>query len=221
MHSTQLNSSIASSFLIFRFTKTAILAMGLAIAGNANAEIFDFKYTFTGSSDVVTGTFSGTASGDVITNLSNITISFNGVAIPTDSTGSMYTGSVQLIGWANYGAQLSFDGLQNNAGFFDTNYPASPGTAYPNYGFVTYNNSTYGNYIEFGHTSTSNGQYTGTIFDVVNSEIPVYGYPAFNQAAWSVSAVPEAGEWAMMLLGLPLVGWVVRRKQYFLSTVVA
>jgi hypothetical protein len=28
----------------------------------------------------------------------------------------------------------------------------------------------------------------------------------------SVSAVPEAGEWAMMLLGLPLVGWVTRRK---------
>jgi hypothetical protein len=27
------------------------------------------------------------------------------------------------------------------------------------------------------------------------------------------SAVPEAGEWAMMLLGLPLLGWVVRRKQ--------
>ncbi len=27
------------------------------------------------------------------------------------------------------------------------------------------------------------------------------------------SAAPEAGEWAMMLLGLPMVGWMVRRKQ--------
>lgn len=28
-----------------------------------------------------------------------------------------------------------------------------------------------------------------------------------------VAAVPELGEWAMMLLGLPLLGWVVRRRQ--------
>ncbi|WP_347987308.1 FxDxF family PEP-CTERM protein [Methylomonas sp. AM2-LC] len=27
------------------------------------------------------------------------------------------------------------------------------------------------------------------------------------------AAVPEAGEWAMMLLGLPMVGWMIRRKQ--------
>lgn len=29
----------------------------------------------------------------------------------------------------------------------------------------------------------------------------------------SVNAVPEPEEWAMMLLGLPLIGWIVRRKQ--------
>jgi len=35
------------------------------------------------------------------------------------------------------------------------------------------------------------------------------------------SAVPEAGEWAMMLLGLPLLGWVVRRKQAAMQIVTA
>ena len=29
----------------------------------------------------------------------------------------------------------------------------------------------------------------------------------------NLSAVPEAEEWAMMLLGLPMVGWMIRRKQ--------
>lgn len=32
-------------------------------------------------------------------------------------------------------------------------------------------------------------------------------------AGGTISAVPEAGEWAMMLLGLPMVGWMIRRKQ--------
>jgi hypothetical protein len=36
---------------------------------------------------------------------------------------------------------------------------------------------------------------------------------AFIDNVKLTSAVPEAGEWAMMLLGLPLLGWVVRRKQ--------
>ncbi|WP_347990355.1 hypothetical protein [Methylomonas sp. AM2-LC] len=29
----------------------------------------------------------------------------------------------------------------------------------------------------------------------------------------NISAIPEADEWAMVLLGMPLLGWVVRRKQ--------
>ena len=45
-------------------------------------------------------------------------------------------------------------------------------------------------YIVFG-SITGNGSYTGT---------------------YHVQAVPEAAEWAMMLLGLPLVSWVVRRR---------
>ena len=45
-------------------------------------------------------------------------------------------------------------------------------------------------YIVFG-TITGTGNYTGT---------------------YHVQAVPEAGEWAMMLLGLPLVSWMVRRR---------
>jgi hypothetical protein len=46
--------------------------------------------------------------------------------------------------------------------------------------------------------------------DRFNDEL---GFASFNGVINTVSAVPEAGEWAMMLLGLPLLGWVVRRKQ--------
>jgi hypothetical protein len=35
------------------------------------------------------------------------------------------------------------------------------------------------------------------------------------------SAVPESQEWAMMLLGLPVIGWVVRRKQSAMQKVSA
>jgi hypothetical protein len=46
------------------------------------------------------------------------------------------------------------------------------------------------------------------------------------QLSTITSAVPEAGEWAMMLLGLPLLGlpllgWVVRRKQAAMQIVTA
>jgi carbonic anhydrase len=35
----------------------------------------------------------------------------------------------------------------------------------------------------------------------------------FSLSGSITSPVPEQEEWAMLLLGLPLVGWVVRRKQ--------
>jgi len=36
----------------------------------------------------------------------------------------------------------------------------------------------------------------------------------------SASAVPEAEEWIMMILGLPLISWVVRRRKQFLTVAI-
>jgi len=53
--------------------------------------------------------------------------------------------------------------------------------------------------------------YNSALTNVQQAE--VYNYLNSTYLGGSTSAVPEAGEWAMMLLGLPLLGWVVRRKQ--------
>ena len=53
--------------------------------------------------------------------------------------------------------------------------------------------------------------------DVYKYEIQLTPNPLANfgsvSAGFNISAVPESEEWAMMMLGLPLLGWVARRKQ--------
>jgi hypothetical protein len=53
------------------------------------------------------------------------------------------------------------------------------------------------------------GTFTSVSFTVPNGEY----WHGFTVGFNGASTVPEADEWAMMLLGLPLLGWVVRRKQ--------
>jgi len=67
-----------------------------------------------------------------------------------------------------------------------------------------------------------NGTWTNFTFNFVGKGSDTIALSGYSGTGWlgvdnvnvhATSAVPEAGEWAMMLLGLPLVGWVVRRKQ--------
>jgi hypothetical protein len=56
--------------------------------------------------------------------------------------------------------------------------------------------------------SFANETLTSVVF--VSNQLGGSGQPFL--AGLTLSAVPESEEWAMMLLGLPLIGWVARRK---------
>lgn len=85
----------------------------------STSRVYDFSYRFA-SGDIVTGSFTGTPSGNLITGLTNISVFING--IPFRGNGSVFN-----LGWV-YNQQLpgnpgsavaSFDGTANAFTFYD------------------------------------------------------------------------------------------------------
>ena len=111
----------------------------------------------------------------------------------------MYTGSLNNGFWANYGAQISFNGLENNLGFFNTGYP-DPFYGISGTAFASYNNEIYGTIVSL----TEGPAYARNTLGINTTS---GGYPAFNQSAWFVTpaAVPVPG--AVWLFGSALAGF--------------
>jgi hypothetical protein len=90
----------------------------------ANATVFDFTYTFGNGGETLSGSFSGMAKGDLIVDLSNVSVDVNGNAFNGNGHLDIYSWSNSSYtrtgeGWVSGGAQASFDGLQNNFSFAD------------------------------------------------------------------------------------------------------
>jgi hypothetical protein len=81
---------------------TAVVAGTMAAGHRANASTYDFSYTF-GPGEFVSGSFVGTASGGLITDLTDIQASYNGVA---------FTGPLEALAYVptspNCGADSCF-----------------------------------------------------------------------------------------------------------------
>lgn len=167
-----------------------LFALVSLLASTAQASLFNYSYTGDNGS-VVTGSFNGTANGNLITGLSDITANLNGNA---------YNGSGNLFGsawnasignWASGGAVVSFDGSQNNFLFIDVDYPNS--YSWSNYFYSVSN--VYENYAYMGspYNSTSGNSTT---------------------ANWQVTAtnVPEPS--AVILFGLGLIALARFRRKH-------
>ncbi len=168
-----------------------LLAAAFASAPIAQASgTYNFSYKlFDGP--VATGSFTGDASGNLIHNLSNVSVYMDGVAFNGNGTlfsaawgGRNFTGS----------AVASFDGLGNNFIFADA----------PSFSHMT-------NY--FYTIPWSNPVFT----DAAQAYTPLgavdYFNGNYNAANWHVAAVPEPETYAMMLAGLGLMGVVARRRK--------
>lgn len=165
----------------------------MVASASAQAELFNYSYTFN-SNTVVTGSFDGTAAGNLVTNLSNVSANLNGIALI--GSGSLYANSRSNSGsWQTGGAVASFNGLQNNFIFLDTNYPTSA-TFQNFFASVTYPlNSQAVTAIEVNHSNLQRG----------GNNAPI---------SWSlVASVPEPETYAMLLAGLGLMGAVLRRRK--------
>jgi hypothetical protein len=102
--------------------KSVLAACALLAAQAAHADaIYYYSYTFADGGKV-SGSFTGEANGNLITNLSNITASVDGVEFA--GSGHLYAASL-LNGtkWVPDTGVASFDGRENNFLFIDVNYP--------------------------------------------------------------------------------------------------
>jgi hypothetical protein len=195
----------------FKITKKIFLPLALALAGEAHA---DHAYTLDWiiGGDEIFATFNGTANGNVITNLSNISVFFDGIAF--SGNGNLYANSINdnATGWSSTGAQISFDGQENNFVFSNTDF--SNNLNFTNY-FYDFSKLFPGtNEVVIGHNDV-NGDLVG------NGSSDLIILSDSDNSGYSITAVPEPGQWAMMLLGLPLIGWAVLNRKDSLSTVAA
>lgn len=187
----------------------------LVVASAAQATSFTFKETLhlgydaaNGNAPVtgtkVKGSFDGDVSGNIISNLSNISVFLNGAAFV--GNGALYASSVDpSSGFVSGGGVVSLDGTANNFLFIDTDYP---------------NDNNYHNFFY----NISGLAAAEAAVDVVNGNaggIVAYDSPALpgslkvTQA--SAAAVPEPATWAMFIGGFGLVGAGMRRRKVNVS----
>lgn len=171
----------------------ALLAVSFASA--AQAEVYHFSYTFGGNGLVVDGSMNGTLHGDLLDQLSDVKINFNGNAF----TGTLYQAAwnEQSNNWdSSLGAVVSTNAAKNNFVFVDAEEPAD----FRNNYFYFTNNSSVGS--EVFAVSYSRG-------DIALDN------PANARGTWSLTAspVPEPAGGAMLLAGLGLMGLLARRRR--------
>lgn len=171
------------------FAKALFLAAAVGISSGASAaDTFNYQYQFENGA-VVSGSFLGTASGNLITGLSHITFQFaSGTNTPPTSVfgASWANGSLEYV---SGGSVMSFNGQANNFLFTDTDYPVDQG-------YYLYFSSI----SEFGTISAGAGDYSV--------------YDAFDASRWQVtSAVPELESSVLMLAGLGVLGAIARRRR--------
>lgn len=115
-----MNAKYRSLLAACTFARALPLLLLLA-SGSASGGVFRFSYTFDLGA-VLTGTFHGKASGDIITDISDVSVFVDGHPFAQNGDLQIYhynTGATSPPVWISGGAQLSFDGDQNNFLFED------------------------------------------------------------------------------------------------------
>lgn len=159
----------------------------LSVTAQAS-QTYDYSYTFNDGAKL-TGVFDGVANGNLITDLSNISVYINGN--PFVGNGNLFDASLNCCWSTSGGAIVSFDGTANNFIFTDNPNPLSPDT----------------NHL-VGTTWFTQSNSSDHTFDNGPDSVNVTG-------TWSVvaeSAVPEPGTYPILLGGLALMAYMIRRR---------
>jgi hypothetical protein len=179
--------------------RLAALALTLFAGATAQATTFNFSYIF-GNGTAVTGSFDGTANGNLVTGLSNISVELNGKAFA--GNGSLVAAAFDRDNYSWYNSPVvSFNGLESNFGFANGDINSS----YTNVFLI----------IPYATTTTDFAEVTTPTIDVAEEAGPTTSI----QASWHLQAVsptttvPEPETYWMLCSGLALMGVVARRRQ--------
>jgi len=164
------------------------MALGLT-AGSSFGTTFNYSYTF-GDGLEVSGTLDGTQNGNFVENVSNVSVFFDGIAMPGTIYASMYDG----LNYLN-GPVVSFDALQNNF-LFATSDLAGGDFAYDSI-FYMLNSSVF--------------EDTALAFSSAGVGYASQDFPTFS-GSWSLT-VPDSGS-TLVLVALSMGGlaWVRRES---------
>jgi hypothetical protein len=168
----------------------AMVSAAALVCGAADATPFAFTDLLQ-TGQMVTGTFDGDLSGNLITNMSNVSVSVDGVAFA--GNGSLFT--AQLGSTWEPGGIASLDGTENNFIFVDSDL----GNGVAGYNNFFYSISIVGDAAQ----NLISGQYGTTTPPT-----------AFRAHVIDVrGAVPEPASWAMMVGGFGLIGGALRNRR--------
>ena len=184
--------------------KTIFNAVLLAIAltaSAAQANTYSFSYNFI-NGIAVTGLFDGTASGGLVTDISNVSVFVNGVK----KAEPLSVHSLQGNSWENSGV-ASFDGFRNNFSFDSAFTVGDDGIPRGfTFSFLTVGYPDDIHVVGLLDFSLDPEHYLSTESSTLGGV----------QSRWhlqEVSAVPEPETYAMMLTGLGILGFAARRRK--------
>jgi hypothetical protein len=181
--------------VISRFTLVSVATFGLA-AGLAFGNSFDLSYQFNGPACtqdfLVTATFDGTQNGNLVTDISDVTLALNGLSVGANYVVASLAGPVTgapFTGPAG-NAVISIDGTQNDFSFVDVSGNGFKTIDFQSYSLDSYIQVTDSYYPQFSGTSFSRDP-------MINDSWTLKDPPS--------APVPERGTTAS-LLGLSLLG---------------
>jgi len=174
----------------------AVLA---AFSGAAQASTLDFQYTFADGQSL-SGTMTGTLSGGLVTDISNVNITFDGNSYSGTLFSGTFNAATNSYSYGPSAAVISTTAGLNNFIFADSNDPAGLGVT---------------NYFYFVNGTTPSGTGTEEVFaNNTNTGDIDFDNPG-NDGSWklSVAPVPVPAAFPLMVSGLGLLAAARRRRQ--------